>query len=91
MCGRDRARRMVVLADPVFQDQESPVEMVDLDLVSRMALDIPGRVLMVEWRDLEILGPGLPVVCLRSVAARKAWPVHHRRGSVQTEWPSAGS
>ena len=68
--GRDRARQKEGLADPVSLDLESLVGMADL--VSRM--------------DLEIPGPGLTEVCLRSVAARKAWTVNHPRVGVRKAW-----
>ena len=58
------------MADSVFLDLASLTGMKDQE--SRM--------------DQEIPGPGLPEVCLRSVAAWKAWPVNHPREGVQKAW-----
>ena len=70
--------------DLVFLDLESLAGMAGP--VSRMDLESPGQGLMAEWRDLKILGPGLPVVCLLSVAVWKAWPENRPRVGARKAW-----
>ena len=80
-CERDRGRRKAVLADPEFLDLEFPTGMVDP--VSRQDPAIPGLVTQAEWLDLVTPGPVLTAVCLRNVAARKAWLGNHPHVGVQ--------
>lgn len=70
MYGCDADRRKEALADPEFPDLESLAEMED-----------PGS-----RRDLEILGPGLSALCLRSVAARKAWTEYYPHAESRMVW-----
>ena len=69
-CGRDHGRRKVGMADLEFLDLESLAGMVDP--VSRQDLVSPG--------------PGLSALCLRSVAARKAWTEYHPHAESRMVW-----
>ena len=81
MCGRDYGRRMEGMADPGTLSLGS-LE----DPASRQDLEIPGLVLMADWRDPGILGLRLPEVCLRNVEALKAWLWNRPRVGALKAW-----